>query len=344
MHDPTMPYTAGRTVATLPVKTERGVEEIRRRSRTLSQRQRTVLLLIDGRRSISEIRHVAAQVGASDTCFDELLDLGLVCLQEPEPTPVAEPLPAMAEAVAAPEPLPVTEPAAMAEPLPEPELAAEPDLEPEPTPEPEAEPDSLFETETETETEAVAMEAEARPEPPYAQTPIDVADWAHGAPAIEAASSQDTPDEALGDVVPAYGGPPSDSGVVFDTGDSDPRFAPLPRRRRTTPPGWLDSMKSSLLPLFESAFGPLDADTIEPVTDDGPLEEARRILMRELREKAPVTGSLALLKVRKARTREELAALLDNVGFHIGQPSRHLSAQQVVMRVRGILDSPAGPT
>lgn len=337
MHDPTTPYTAGRAVAALPVKTERGVEEIRRRSRTLSQRQRTVLLLIDGRRSVSEIRHVAAQVGASDTCFDELLDLGLVSLPEPEPAPVAEPLPAAAEAVAAPEPLPQTEPPPMAEPLPEPVLAAEPDLEPEPAPEPEAEPDSLFEAED------VAMEAEARPEPPYAETPIDVADWSHGAPAFEAAPSQDTPDEALGDVVPAYGGPPSDSGVVYDTGDSDPRFAPLPRRR-TTPPGWLDSVKSSLLPLFESAFGPLDADTIEPVTDDGPLEEARRILMRELREKAPVTGSLALLKVRKARTREELAALLDNVGFHIGQPSRHLSAQQVVMRVRGILDSPAGPT
>jgi hypothetical protein len=56
-----------------------------------------------------------------------------------------------------------------------------------------------------------------------------------------------------------------------------------------------------------------------------------------------VTGSLVLLKVRKARTREDLAALLDSVGHHIGQPSRHLSAQQVVMRVRAILDGPPRP-
>lgn len=328
MHDPTLTYGTGRAPAALPVKTERGVEEIRRRSRTLSQRHRTVLLLIDGRRSISEIRHVAAQVGASDTCFDELLDLGLVSL--PEPVPAPEPPQPTAAAVAAAEAAPATEPLAARE------LAAEADVEPEAAPESEAEPDSVFEP------EAVAVEAEARPEPPYAETPIDVPAWAEESPAVEAASSQGMLDEALGDVVPAHGGPPSDGNIEVATGDSDPRFAPLPRRR-TTPPGWLDSVKSSLLPLFESAFGPLDTDTVEPATDDGPLEEARRILMRELREKAPVTGSLALLKVRKARTREELAALLDSVGFHIGQPSRHLSAQQVVMRVRAILDSPRRP-
>ncbi len=61
-----------------PVKTEAGQAELAQRSRHLSQRQRTLLFLVDGRRSADEVRSVALQAGVPDTCFDELVSLGLV--------------------------------------------------------------------------------------------------------------------------------------------------------------------------------------------------------------------------------------------------------------------------
>src|SRR5882757_194651 len=103
-----------RSEAWTPVKTAEGRAEISRRSRALNQRLRTVLLLIDGRRTISQIRIVAVQVGAPDSCLDDLLDMGLVALPEPAAatatvTPVAtEPASvlAMPEApVSVPEPV-----------------------------------------------------------------------------------------------------------------------------------------------------------------------------------------------------------------------------------------------
>jgi len=63
-----------------PVKTAQGQDEISSRLRRLSQRHRTVLLLVDGRRSAEEVRALAVQAGAPETCFDELLALGLIAL------------------------------------------------------------------------------------------------------------------------------------------------------------------------------------------------------------------------------------------------------------------------
>jgi hypothetical protein len=62
--------------------------------------------------------------------------------------------------------------------------------------------------------------------------------------------------------------------------------------------------------------------------------------MREVRQKSPITGALTLRKLRRATRREELVALLDEVAAHISQPMRQLSAQQVLLRVRGLLEAP----
>ncbi len=48
-----------------PIKTALGADELRGRSRTLGQRHRTVLLLVDGRRSINEVVSLAQQAGAA---------------------------------------------------------------------------------------------------------------------------------------------------------------------------------------------------------------------------------------------------------------------------------------
>lgn len=97
----------------IPFKTAQGQAEIARRELGLSQRHRTVLLLIDGRRSSAEVRRLAVAAGAAGSLFDELINRGLVAL--PDATMSAQ------FAGVAPTPLAVTVPTPLAE------MAAAPD-------------------------------------------------------------------------------------------------------------------------------------------------------------------------------------------------------------------------
>ncbi|XVJ70957.1 MAG: hypothetical protein HEQ39_16055 [Rhizobacter sp.] len=63
-------------------KTADGVAEMSTRARRLSQRHRTVLFLIDGKRSVAEVQRMALAAGASELLLDELLSLGLVAVYE----------------------------------------------------------------------------------------------------------------------------------------------------------------------------------------------------------------------------------------------------------------------
>jgi hypothetical protein len=67
---------------TVPTKTELGQEELRKRTHRLSQRHRTILLLVDGRRPLAEVLSLAQKAGASTSHFEELLRLGLVDLPD----------------------------------------------------------------------------------------------------------------------------------------------------------------------------------------------------------------------------------------------------------------------
>jgi hypothetical protein len=67
----------------VPVKTPDGQSELSNRQRRLSQRHRTVLLLVDGRRNEEQVRTLARQAGAPDSCFGELIDMGLIVLPQP---------------------------------------------------------------------------------------------------------------------------------------------------------------------------------------------------------------------------------------------------------------------
>ena len=75
-----------------PRKTDLGQQELRKRTRKLSQRHRTVLLLVDGKRSRAEVLSLAQQAGSAPGLFDELLGLGMV--EEPSvptgPAPLAD--------------------------------------------------------------------------------------------------------------------------------------------------------------------------------------------------------------------------------------------------------------
>ncbi|HEX7440959.1 MAG TPA: hypothetical protein VF319_12785 [Caldimonas sp.] len=86
----------------VPIKTAAGQAELGTRRLRLSQRHRTVLFLVDGRRTEAQVRDLAAQAGVPGTCFDELLGLSLIALPELPPAPVAPTVaPAVAPAVPA---------------------------------------------------------------------------------------------------------------------------------------------------------------------------------------------------------------------------------------------------
>jgi len=182
----------------IPVKTADGVTELAQRARGLSQRHRTVLLLVDGQRRLSQVLATAQAAGVQATVFDELVSLGMIELP----------------------------------------VVAHIDL------------------------------------------PLD--------------SSQ--------------------------SGDS----SLLPAAR-------------SLLP--ESGWSTLSGAQAE-ADMDRPLLEARELLMRALKAQAPVSGSLTLMKLRRAVTRDEVEALLDEVELRLRKPHRMIIAAQTMRHVRHLLSLP----
>ncbi|HUG21609.1 hypothetical protein [Piscinibacter sp.] len=222
----------------IPIKTSDGQAELNNRQRRLSQRHRTVLFLVDGRRNEEQVRVMAQQAGATDSCFAELVDMGLIALPQPAP------------------PDPATLPTIPIAP------------------------------------------------PPAEDTPLHV-------------------DIPIDDVPP----PPAEDGPE----------SLLPAARSLHPESVLnDSM------LGDSVLRNFDA--LEAArTDDISFEEARAILMRAVRAEAPVTGSLTMLRLRRARTRSELAELIEEVEARIIKPYRSLAAQQTLRRARHLLTPRGDP-
>ncbi|HSB98448.1 MAG TPA: hypothetical protein VLE45_00950, partial [Burkholderiaceae bacterium] len=62
----------------IPVKTADGVAELAHRARGLSQRHRTVLLLVDGHRPVSQVLATAQAAGVQPAVFEELVALGML--------------------------------------------------------------------------------------------------------------------------------------------------------------------------------------------------------------------------------------------------------------------------
>ena len=104
---------------------------------------------------------------------------------------------------------------------------------------------------------------------------------------------------------------------------------------------------SSLLPaarslLPESGWSTLSGGQLDAEAIDRPLQEARELLMRALRAQAPVSGSLTLMKLRRAVTRDDVEALLDEVAQRLRRPHRMIIAAQTMRHVRHLLSLP-GP-
>ena len=207
--------------ALAPIKTADGLDEIATRARRLGQRQRTMLLLVDGRRSADEVKRLAAQAGVPASCYDDLLALGLIAI--PQPT-----LPVSAFEATQPIPAPLDVP------LPPDE-------------------DSLLPSAQSLQPEST-LNGDLGPAEPWAAVETD-----HG-----------------------------------DLADLDPA-----------------------------------------------LEEARDLMLRAVRAEAPVAGSLTLMRLRRARTRSDLAELIDEVESRVRKPHRALAATLLRRRVNELIGQPA---
>ncbi len=105
---------------TVPFKTPLGQQELRQRCHALGQRHRTVLFLVDGRRTLGDVLALAHQAGAQTSHFEELVRLGLVEL--PMVEEAVEDVPAAAAPIEIAE-VPVVAAVELSTPLP---VAAEP--------------------------------------------------------------------------------------------------------------------------------------------------------------------------------------------------------------------------
>ncbi len=105
-----------------------------------------------------------------------------------------------------------------------------------------------------------------------------------------------------------------------------------------------DPPESSILPaaaslLPESAWTPLDSPP--GALADGPLHEARELVLRLLRAEAPLSGTLMQRRVRRAQTREQLEAMIDEVERRLRRPRRMIVVAQTLRHVRHLLSLPA---
>lgn len=222
----------------VPVKTPEAVAELSSRQRKLSQRQRTVLLLVDGRRAETEVREMARAAGSPETCFDELQDLGMI----------SRPAPLDAAPESRPAPLPAPEPAA-----------------------------------------------------------------------------------ALPEALPA----PIQITLTAPPVGPDSVVSLLPASRTLQPESHLDStLMTEMRPSTPAA-----AESVPYDPQDEALEEARAILLRAVRAEAPVAGSLTMMRLRRARTREDIESLLEEVESRIFKPFKGLWASQTMARVRELLST-----
>ena len=222
---------------TIPIKTPDGQDELGTRQRRVSQRHRTVLFLVDGKRSAVEVRSLALRAGVPESCFDDLLALGLIMLPEPTVSLLVEDPPPLA-ALNIDVPLPG---------LPGPLVPPVPPV-----------PDS---------------------QSAFNEGPL-------------AASRTLGPESIAGD------------SLQDDSRAIDP---------------WPPSQPAGL-PAVDAAF-----------------VEARAILMQAVRSEAPLSGSLTLLRLRRARSRSDIAALLDEVEVRILKRHRTLAGTQTLSRVRHLL-------
>ncbi|MGY0197218.1 hypothetical protein ACWA7J_19295 [Leptothrix sp. BB-4] len=75
----------------------------------------------------------------------------------------------------------------------------------------------------------------------------------------------------------------------------------------------------------------------ELVEQDASLSQARSLIQQALLSQAPVSGAVTLLRVRRARHRRDLMALLPEVQARLSRPHRLAEARQLISQVERLL-------
>jgi hypothetical protein len=259
----------------IPYKTPEGLAELNARDRRLTSRQRTVLFLVDGKRNLEEVRGMAVRAGVPETCVDELVDMGLLTLDEPTLL------------------------------MPLDELNLSPSV--------------------------VHVDL---PLVDFPTSPGALLDLPSEPPSVNPAVSRFVQPQLMSVVTPAG----LSSVVNLDDGEEE---SLLPPSLTLQPEDSLAHESMLNDPPAPDSWLPLDTE--EPHIMDATLSEARLIMIRSVRQEAPIAGSLTLLRLRRARTREELSALLSEVEMRITKPHRVLAASQTMKRVRDLLEGRVNP-
>jgi len=71
-------------------KTDSGLQELRTRATGLPPRLRSLLILVDGRRTLAQLQAAAGQIGAPADAIEQLLQRGLVALRSPGAAPAPQ--------------------------------------------------------------------------------------------------------------------------------------------------------------------------------------------------------------------------------------------------------------
>jgi hypothetical protein len=315
----------------VPFKTPLGHDELRTRTHRLSQRHRTILLLVDGRRPLAEVLGLAQQAGSSISHFEDVLRMGLVEL----PIDVVAPDPVMTEPGALPTlrttSVEVAVPDAAAELKPaEPEPIVLPMLTVQTpadahgpvaavttedaamlpaalmvSPDEAAALRALQAVEPPAEAAVVAPAAPIEP-PPYAQAPPE----AFAPPASRAAAE-------LAPERPAFPPPPTPARTIFAT-----------KRRRglaAAPPSRAPAPERAMEPVTLSELAHVPAPEIPPppvaAPDDAVVEQVRTLLADTVRQHPPPFVSRVPTRVTGARTLQDMRDLVLDI-------ERYLSARR----------------
>jgi hypothetical protein len=375
-----------------PQKTELGLDELRRRTRGLSQRHRTMLLLVNGKRERREVLTLAGQAGVGVEFFDELVAMGMVdpapqanvvvtSVQGKSADAIAErvfaaasewpdtgpgvdaAIAALSERIARGEPkLPVVTPEAApaakavgsvpaAMPAAMPRSAPPAAVVVESRAEARAEPPTASAASTAPNKAAAVVHASTAsgpPRPKRAAPPVltlndAVPLAATRAPARKAAEpalprAVAVPKPVAARVEPQLPPAPEPTGARMRFGAAAPKPKALSRRAppvelrqepRLTPvkpPG-----RPARIKMLAPA-GPLDDDHEQQL-----LAEVRSLLIGTLLVDGPVTSSLTALRVRKARSRYDLTALVWEIERTLVRARRPREAQSRLSKARDLL-------